>query len=414
MPWNVTDTVDERMRFVVAAQSGTLSMTVVCAGFGISRETCYKWLARYTDGGFAALSDGSRARRRQSTSMPEEITVLLLALREQRPRWGPKKLRGFLTRDRPDLSWPAASTIGDLLRREGLVTPRRVRARGVEQIQPHSTALAPNEIWGIDFKGWFRTRDGTRCDPLTVTDVMSRYLLLCEIVAPTLEGVWPACQRLFAEHGQPRAFRMDNGSPFGSKGAAGLTKLSVLWIKLGIALEPITPGHPGENGRHERMHRTLKQETSTPPAASSAEQQRRFDRFRVDFNEVRPHEALGQRTPASEHRANARLYTGRLDDPWYDAEHRVLATGQIRWQGGLLYISEALAGELIGLVVLPSGDHIARFATIDLGVISRGTSDFTRFGAARPGRVQSRRAGEPGGGDAATHPVRSVNDDQTP
>jgi hypothetical protein len=143
----------------------------------------------------------------QPASMPEEITLLLLALRQRRPRRGPKKLRGFLTRDRPDLSWPAASTIGDLLRREGLVTPRRVRARGVEQIQPHSMALAPNEIWGIDFKGWFRTRDGTRCDPLTVSDVMSRYLLLCEIVAPTLEGVWPACQRLFAEHGQPRAFR---------------------------------------------------------------------------------------------------------------------------------------------------------------------------------------------------------------
>jgi hypothetical protein len=208
---------------------------------------------------------------------------------------------------------------------------------------------------------------------------------------------------------------MDNGSPFGSKGAAGLTKLSVLWIKLGIALEPITPGHPGENGRHERMHRTLKQETSMPPAASSAEQQRRFDRFRADFNETRPHEALGQRTPASEHRANARLYTGRLDDPWYDAEHRVhrgLATGQIRWRGGLLYLSEALAGELVGLAELPSGDHVARFATIDLGVISRGTSDFTRFGAARPGRVPSRRAAEPGGGDA-THPVRSVNEDQT-
>jgi putative transposase len=393
MPWKVTEVMDERMRFIVAAQAGTLSMTSVCASFGISRETGYKWLARYTDGGIEALSDISRARREQPASMPGEIARLLLALRKRRPRWGPKKLRGALMRGRPELIWPASSTIGDLLRREGKVTPRRVRSRGVEQIQAHSTAHTPNEIWGIDFKGWFRTRDGTRCDPLTVTDIMSRYLLLCQIVAPTLEGVWPACQRLFAEHGQPRAFRMDNGSPFGSKGAAGLTRLSVLWVKLGIALEPITPGCPGENGRHERMHRTLKQETSAPPAASPAEQQCRFDRFRVEFNEVRPHEALGQQTPASVHRPNARLYTGRLDDPWYDADHvvhRVLATGQIRWHGALLYISEALAGELIGLAVLPSGDHVARFAAIDLGMIIRGTGNFVRFGAARPGRAKVR------------------------
>lgn len=389
MVWKVTGVMDERMRFVIAAESGDLPMTAACAKFGISRETGYKWLARYRSGGLDALSDGSRARHSQPGAISAEVSSLLLVLRARRPHWGPKKLRVALMREQPTWPCPAASTIGDLLRRGGLVQPRHVRARGVEQSQPHSMASAPNELWGIDFKGWFRTADGTRCDPLTVTDTMSRYLLLCEIVAPTVEGVWPACQRLFAEHGQPRAFRMDNGSPFGSKGAAGLTKLSVLWVKLGIVLEPITPGCPGQNGRHERMHRTLKQETSLPPAASPTEQQVRFDRFRQEFNEVRPHEALGQQTPASVHRPNARLYTGRLDDPWYDADHavyRVLSQGHIRWGGEMLYISEALVGEVIGIAALASGDHVARFANIDLGVIRRGSGQLVRFGAPRPGR----------------------------
>jgi hypothetical protein len=185
---------------------------------------------------------------------------------------------------------------------------------------------------------------------------------------------------------------MDNGSPFGSKGAAGLTKLSVLWIRLGIVLEPITPGCPGQNGRHERMHRTLKQETSSPPAASPSEQQARFDCFRQEFNEIRPHEALGQRTPASVHRPNPRPYTGRLDDPWYDAEHtvhRVLSQGQIRWSGEMLYISEALVGELVGIAPLPSGDHVARFATIDLGVITRGGEKFRQVWRALAGVRQT-------------------------
>lgn len=392
MPWKVRSVMEERLRFIVAAEGGALSMTAVCAEFGISRETGYTWLARYRAGGLDALSDGSRARHNQPQTIMPMVSAALLALRERRPRWGPKKLRAFLMRERPELAWPAPSTIGDLLQRHGLVRPRRIGARGVEQYQPHSTPTEPNDVWGIDFKGWFRTTDGTRCDPLTISDTVSRMLLLSEIVAPTLEGVWPACERVFAMYGQPRALRMDNGSPFGSKGAGGLTKLSVRFVKLGIALEPITPGCPGQNGRHERMHRTMGEETSAPPAATMSEQQLRFDRFRLDFNEVRPHEALGQRTPASVHCRNARLSIGRLDDPWYDwthTEHRVLAQGQIRWGGTLLYLSEALAGEVVGVAALPSGDHVARFANIDLGVIDHRTGKLIRFGAPRPGRAET-------------------------
>jgi transposase InsO family protein len=391
MPWKVGTVTDERIRFVVAAQSGSASMTAVCAAFGISRETGYKWLARYAGGGLEGLADGSRARHTQGGALAGEVCSVLLAMRARRPHWGPKKLQAALARERPDLGLPAASTIGDLLKRHGLVPARPIRARGVEQHRAHSAATVPNDVWGIDFKGWFRTADGARCDPLTVSDTVSRYLLLCEIVAPTLQGVWPACQHLFAEHGQPRALRMDNGSPFGSKGAAGLTKLAVLFIKLGIALEPITPGCPGQNGRHERMHRTLKDDTSKPPAASLEEQQARFDQFRREFNEVRPHEALDQQTPALVHRPNVRRYTGRLDEPWYDADHsvhRVLAQGYVRWQDELIYISEALAGEWIGIVPLPSGDHVARFADIDLGLITQASTKFVRFGAPRPGRAK--------------------------
>jgi len=405
MVWNVTSVTDERFRFVIAAEGGTVSMTALCAEFGISRETGYKWVARYRAGGLAALADGSHVRHALPPGIPDEIATLILTMRRRRPFWGPKKLREVLTREHPDLVWPALSTMGDLLKREGLVKTRHVRARGVEQVRAHVVPDGPNDIWAIDFKGWFRTQDGIKCDPLTVTDLASRYLLMCDIVSPDMDGVWPATQRLFKERGQPRVLRMDNGSPFGSKGAAGLTKLSVLWLKLGIALEPITPGCPGENGQHERMHRTLKAETSTPPAGTAALQQRRFDRFRLDFNEVRPHEALGQATPASVYRTNTRLYAGHLDDPWYDADHsvhRVLARGYMLWADEPLYISEALAGELVGVAPLPSGNRIVRFATTDLGVIVRQTGKFIRFATARPGRTKAVSAWD--GSDAETEP----------
>jgi transposase InsO family protein len=391
VPWTITNATDERVRFVIEVQRGARTMTAVCAAFGITRETGYKWLGRYAAGGFDALSDVSRARLSQSSAISADISEKLLILRKKRPQWGPKKLRAALMREWPLLTWPAASTIGDLLQRNGLIETRHVRVPALPQTRPFAEATEPNDLWCIDFKGWFRTRDGQRCDPLTVSDATSRFLLTCAIVAPTTEGVWPACERLFVEHGQPRGLRMDNGSPFGSKGAAGLTRLSVRWVKLGIVLEPITPGCPQQNGRHERMHRTLKQETSTPPAASPAEQQQRFDRFRHEFNDIRPHEALGQQTPASVHRPNLRRYSGRLDDPWYDAEHtvhRVLGKGEIRWGDAMLYISEALAGELIGIAELPSGDRVARFADLDLGVIARGSDKFRRFSAPRPGRAE--------------------------
>jgi putative transposase len=393
VPWKVSDVYDQRVRFVCAALRGDMSLASVCRVYGISRETGYKWIERYTNGGLAALGDASRAPHRQACAMAPEVSAAIVALRRSRPFWGPKKLLAVLERDQPGVSWPALSTIGDLLRREGLIVPRARRRSALPATRPFAAATAPNELWCIDFKGWFRTRDGRRCDPLTVTDAVSRYLFTCEIVTPDGAGVQPACERLFRERGLPVALRMDNGPPFASTGAGGLTRLAVSWVKLGIRLERIDPGCPQQNGRHERMHRTLKAETSSPASATLAEQQQRFDVFRREFNEIRPHEALDQATPASRHEPSARPYPSRVTDPWYDADHqvrRVRTDGTIRWWGEFVFISQAVVGETVGLTEIEDDQWLVRFADLDLGIISPSNS-FHRFTAARPGRREAHR-----------------------
>jgi hypothetical protein len=256
-----------------------------------------------------------------------------------------------------------------------------------------ATPFNLNVEWALDFKGWFRTRDGARCDPLTVTDSATRYLIEVRIMSPTGASVRSALERIFAEMGMPAALRSDNGSPFGSSGAGGLSKLSVWWLKLGIEPHYIRPGSPQDNGRHERMHRTLKEQTARPAAQSKAEQQKRFDAFRRHYNEERPHEALGQTTPAKYWQPSARLLPKRIEDPWYDADHevrRVRPVGSIKWNGDEVFIGEALAGELVGLAELENGSHIVRFCTRDLGVIDRNMR-FLRFA---PPRARLRAAQE--------------------
>jgi putative transposase len=266
------------------------------------------------------------------------------------------------------------------------VESQRRRRRAIAQGEVVTPAHAPNDEWSIDFKGWFRTADGTRCDPLTITDQSSRFLVEVRIVDPTWAGVRGALERVFEDVGLPAAIRSDNGTPFGSTGAGGLSALSVWWLKLGIEPRYIPPSSPQDNGRHERMHRTLKAETSKPPARSAAEQQQRFDGFRQHYNEERPHEALGQKTPARLWRRPERtLPAGRLEDPWYDADHevrRVRPTGEIKWQGEETFIGEAFAGELVGVAQHDSGGHIVRFASRDLGVIGRDRR-FLRFAPPR-------------------------------
>jgi putative transposase len=393
MPWKETCVMDERMAFMAECLRGELPMTVLCERYGISRDTGYRLVKRYREEGPGGLEPRSRAPHRHGLALAEDIGAAIVALRRERPHWGPKKLRAVLQRQDPKQPWPVLSTIGDLLRREGLSKPRRRRRTAVPLTQPFLPVCAPNDLWCIDFKGWFRTGDGTRCDPLTLTDADSRFLIECRIVPETIEAVRPVVDQAFRELGLPRAIRSDNGTPFASSlSAGGLTRLSVHWVKLGIRLERIEPGAPQQNGRHERMHRTLKAETSRPPAATPAEQQARFDRFRSDFNDHRPHEALGQVTPTSRYRPSPRAYPGTIEEPWYDADHavrRVRSSGEIKWGGDRLFLSEALIGEPVGVAETEAGDWIIRFADIDLGTIDRNTKKFRRFMAGQPARHEA-------------------------
>ena len=385
MPFKETCPMEERVALFREYETGVFTVAELCRRYGISRETFYVWKRRRASGEARWFEDRSHA----VDSCPHATSVLIadriIAARRRFPHFGPKKIKAWLERQAPKVAWPAASTIGDLLKREGLITARRRPRRAIAQGEMVAPAAAANEEWAIDFKGWFRTADGTRCDPLTITDAASRYLIEVRIVEPTGAGVRGALARIFAEVGLPWAIRSDNGSPFGTTGAGGLSTLAVWWLKLGIEPRYIPPASPQDNGRHERMHRTLKAETSRPAAATPAEQQARFDRFRVHYNAERPHEALDQAPPATRWQPPDRSLPARLDDPWYDADHevrRVRPCGAIKWRGEEVFIGEALAGELVGLVEHESGGHIARFCQRDLGVIDRDRR-FLRFAPPR-------------------------------
>jgi transposase InsO family protein len=313
------------------------------------------------------------------------VVEAVIGAKRRFPRFGPKKLKAWLERHHPQASWPAASTIGDMLKRAGLVEARAGRRRAVERGGVELAALEPNAEWACDFKGWFRTRDGQRCDPLTITDTASRYLIDVRIAEASVAGVQPIFARVFEEHGLPQAIRCDTGSPFGSSGAGGLTRLSVWWLKLGVRPHFIRPASPQDNGRHERLHRTLKAETAKPASASLAEQQARFDAFRHLYNTERPHEALDQQPPATRWRRSPRSMPRCLEEPWYDADHqvrRVRSAGEIQWRGQLVFIGAALSGETVGLAERENGSHIVRFCDLDLGVIDP-SGRFRRFAPLR-------------------------------
>jgi transposase InsO family protein len=372
--------MDQRVALIADWLRAEWTMTELAERYGISRKTAYKWVERYAADPRSGLHERSRAPRVHGRAMAAALRAEVVALRRAHPRWGPKKLRAVLQQRAPRTVWPAASTIGDVLRREGLSQPQRRTRYTVPLTQPLAAAVAPNAVWTADFKGWFRTGDGTRCDPLTVADACSRFVLCCRIVPPSERGVRPWMERTFREYGLPRALRTDNGPPFATTGAGQLSHLAVWWLKLGIQLDRIDAGHPEQNGRHERFHLTLQQEATTPPAATPAQQQRRFDRMRREFNGERPHEALGQRPPATVYVPSPRPYPARLEDPWYDATHqvrRVHAAGQIKWRGESVFVSEAVRGELVGLAETERGDWTVRFMDVELGRIDRQTGRFT-------------------------------------
>ena len=352
MPWKESNVTDQRVQFIAAYQMRLETMTDLCWRFGISRETGYKWVQRYTDEQLDGLKDRSRAAHTHPNATPEDTEQTIVLFRLAHDRWGPKKLIARLAEIHPEIGWPAQSTAGDLLKRSGLVSPRRRRRRTPPHTEPFVHCLNCNCVWCADFKGWFRTRDGRRCDPFTLSDAFSRFLLRCQIVPhPDRHWVQGICDAAFREYGMPLAIRTDNGPPFATTALGGLSRLAIHWIKLGIRPERIEPGQPQQNGRHERMHETLKYDTTIH--ANARCQQRAFDRFREEFNFERPHEALKQRTPGSVHTSSPRPFPRRIPEVSYPDGYvvrRVRHNGEIKWRGQTIYLSQQLTGEPVGLL----------------------------------------------------------------
>lgn len=387
MPFTETCRMEERVRMLADYDAGNWSVSELCRRYGVCRDTFYEWRNRRESGAADWFVDRSHAPLVCPRATEASVRDAIIALRRRFPHLGPRKLLAKLERQAPELSWPAASTIGEILKRAGLIAAVKRRRRSLDQRRPFAAAMMANDEWSTDFKGWFRTADQQRIDPLTITDGYSRFLIDIRIVPPTIEGVLPVFREAFRTYGLPLAIRCDNGAPFGSRGAGGLTRLSAWWIKLGVEPHFIRPASPQENGRHERMHRTLKAQTSQPPAANAPEQQARFDAFRKHYNEERPHEALGQRLPTEFYMPSRRAMPDRLADPWYDADHqvrRVRSAGDIMWKGEVVFISQALIGELVGIAELETGDHVVRFCDLDIGLIDR-RGGFSRFAPPRPG-----------------------------
>ena len=391
MPWKEHGVMEERFRFVQEWESGDWNMAELCRFYGVARTTGYKWIARYETGGVDALRDASRAPQHHPNEVSREVEDLVIGVREKHPSWGAPKIHARLQRDCPRLQLPVESTIGAILKRNGLTVDRKRRRRSRWPNEPLAHAGAPNAVWCADYKGWFRTRDGTRIEPLTISDAYSRYLFRCQAV-PIADYAHskPVFEAAFREYGLPARMRTDNGAPFGSNGESGLTRLAVWWIKLGIIPERITPGKPQQNGRHERMHRTLKQETASPPATNRRQQQDRFDHFRQEYNDERPHEALGQRTPGTYYEASARVYPGRLREVEYPADWEVRRvdthSGKARWKGRHIFVSHALEGERIGLEPIDHEEWRVWFSFYEIGTLHDGDLRIRRPTRPRPGR----------------------------
>jgi len=384
MPWRKIFADDQRIQFVVEALQGPSSVAELCRIFGISRKTGFKWLARYDAEGPIGLVDRSRAPHGNPNAVPSDIVDKLVGLRRVHPTWGPRKLLAYLRGAEPQLDLPAPSTVGTILQRLHLVRVRRHRVRAPAMTTPFGSCQGANETWCTDFKGWFRVGDGSRCNPLTLTDAHTRFLLRCDIVASTGGGdVKTSFITAFEEFGLPLAIRSDNGPPFASVGAGGLSRLSVWWLRLGIHPERIEPGRPDQNGRHERMHRTLKDETTRPPRQTLHAQQQAFDKFRQVFNYERPHEALGNKTPASLYTPSLRRMPSVLPELEYPPNHEVRTVSgiAIKWKGRKIYISDALDNEKLGIEEIDDATYVVRLGTLELGHLK---DDLPHLGLIRP------------------------------
>lgn len=364
--------MDLRRQFVKDAMRELHTMTELCATYDISRKTGYKWLARFEQGGTAALHDQSRRPHVSPDAVPKPIVEALVMARRRKPHWGARKLRQWLVKTQPRMTWPARSTIHHVLRQQGLVrTPRR-RAAPMRALatQPLTAATQPNDVWTVDFKGHFRLRSGSRCYPLTVRDLASRYTLRCDALpGEHSRATRDRFARAFADYGLPLCIRSDNGKPFASHGLAHLSRLAVWWLRLGIRVERIAPGRPDQNGSHERFHRDLKAQTARPPSTTLGAQQRRFNRFVSEYNEERPHEALGDEVPADRYQVSRRslpTLMPPLDYPAHWESRRVSTNGLVAWNGQHVFLSAALAGETVAFDEVDDGVWTVHFGTTPL------------------------------------------------
>lgn len=379
MPWKETSAMDQRMQLLGDWLSGDYTKSELARIYGISRPTTDKWIARYEAHGAQGLEEQSRAPHGHPNQTPEAMRVRIVAEKLKHQDWGPKKVMDLLRREWPQGSWPADSTAGAILHRAGLVRPRVRRRRMAPYTNPFRGCVHPNQTWSADFKGDFRLGNHRRCYPLTVSDNCSRYLLVCQALERhRYEVVRPWLEWAFREYGLPEAIRTDNGPPFASLALGGLSQLAKWWIQLGIRPERIRPGKPAQNGRHERMHRTLK--AAVPPQADLTAQQRHYEAYRAEYNWQRSHEALGRRTPGSQYHASPRPYPAKLPPIEYDSGiivRRVRHNGELRWQGHLLYVSEVLATEPLGLTRIDNETWELRYSFHVLGTLNERTQTIT-------------------------------------
>jgi transposase InsO family protein len=388
MPWKGRDPVDLRLEFVARVRRGE-RITDLCREFGISRKTGHKLKKRFEELGPEGLLDQSRAPKVIPHRTPPELMALVVEERKAHPTWGPKKLKQAI-QTRTGRTLPSPSTIGSVLAREGLLERRKSRARYKAKGSPHlRVAEAPNEVWCVDYKGQFRLGDRSYCYPLTTTDLYSRYLLGCDAMACISDDqARESFEHLFRERGLPLAIRSDNGVPFSCTGLAGLTRLSAYWMRLGIVLNRSRPAHPQDNGQHERMHRTLKRETTRPPRANLLLQQETFDNFLLEFNEERPHEALDMRRPADVYLPSPRPYPAALSElhyPLHDDVIEVNRTGFIRFAGrGKVYLGVALCSQPVGIREEDDGRWLVSFMDLDLGHVMTNNT-FVPLGPNPPG-----------------------------
>jgi putative transposase len=375
MPWKACKPMDERLKFVARLLDGE-PMAGLCREFGISRKTGYKILTRYNEIGLEGLTDRSRRPYRHANQLPTQIETLIVRLKQDKPSWGAPKIRERLARLYPDVHTPAISTVHAVLDRHNLVkrrTRRRNRAEGTTLSRP----AQPNELWCADYKGEFMLADRRYCYPLTITDFASRYLIACEALHTTKEAyAFSVFESAFKEFGLPRAIRTDNGVPFASPNALfGLSRLSVWWLRLGIEIERIKPGHPQQNGRHERMHLTLKMEATKPAARNFLQQQARFDDFVDCYNNERPHQALDMQCPAQRYRPSARPYRGLpdLDYPFHDKAVTVTTCGRICFNRQKINLSQVFAGQTVGIKQTDDRIWLVSFMNYDLGYFDHET-----------------------------------------